>query len=126
MISVIYDYLFPNVLFWHGHFNRRRQLSRHPRRTPTMKKTLSLIGLIGFVVLTTATFGYAEYAATGAENFPYFHLGALVVGGLIIISLKKKYSRIYLAEAVGSFAMYALLVALFTAPVVEGLRNLVG
>lgn len=91
-----------------------------------MKKTLSLIGLIGFVVLTTATFGCAEYAATGAENFPYFHLGALVVGGLIIISLKKKYSRIYLAEAVGSFAMYALLVALFTAPVVEGLRSLVG
>ena len=49
-----------------------------------------------------------------------------MVGGLIIISLKQKYSRIYLAEAVGSFAMYALLVALFTAPVVEGLRGLVG
>ncbi len=91
-----------------------------------MKKTLSLIGLIGFVVLTTATFCCAEYAAAGAENFPYVHLGALVVGGLIIISLKQKYSRIYLAEAVGSFAMYALLVALFTAPVVEGLRGLVG
>jgi hypothetical protein len=91
-----------------------------------MKKTLSLIGLIGFVLLTTATFGWAEYSAAGAENFPYFHLGALVVGGLIIISLKQKYSKIYLAEAMGSFAMYALLVAMFTAPVVEVLRNLVG
>jgi len=91
-----------------------------------MKKTLSLIGLIGFVVLATATFGYAEYAATGADNFPYFHLGALVVGGLIIISLKQKYSKIYLVEAMGSFALYAVLVALFTAPVVDGLRNLVG
>ncbi len=91
-----------------------------------MKKTLSLIGLIGFIVLTTATFGFAEYAAAGADNFPYFHFGALVVGGLIIISLKQKYSKIYLAEAMGSFALYAVLVALFTAPVVDGLRNLVG
>ncbi len=91
-----------------------------------MKKALSLIGLIGFVVLTTATFGWAEYAAAGASNFPYFHLGALIVGGMIIISLKQKYSKIYLAEAMGSFALYAVLVALFTAPVVEGLRGLVG
>ncbi len=91
-----------------------------------MKKALSLIGLIGFVVLTTATFGWAEYAAAGAGNFPYFHLGALIVGGMIIISLKQKYSKIYLAEAMGSFALYAVLVALFTAPVVEGLRGLVG
>ncbi|MEN6467131.1 MAG: hypothetical protein ABFD62_18305, partial [Syntrophaceae bacterium] len=60
-----------------------------------MKKTLASLLLSVFVVLTTATFGFAEYAAAGASNFPYFQLGALVVGGLIIISLKQKYDKIY-------------------------------
>jgi hypothetical protein len=46
-----------------------------------MKKTLSTLMLTVFVVLITATFSFAEYAAAGVENFPYFHLGALIVGG---------------------------------------------
>ncbi len=91
-----------------------------------MKKTLSMIGLVAFMVLATATFCLAEYAAGGAENFPYFHLGALIVGGLTIFSLKQRYGKIYMSEAVGSFAMYTLLVALFTAPVVDAVRNLIG
>jgi hypothetical protein len=45
---------------------------------------------------------------------------------MIIISLKHKYQRIYLSEAVGSFALYAVLVALFTSPVVDTLRTMVG
>jgi hypothetical protein len=48
----------------------------------------------------------------------------MIVGGMIIVSLKQKYQKIYLGEAVGSFAMYAILVALFTAPVAEALKNL--
>jgi hypothetical protein len=50
---------------------------------------------------------------------------SLIVGGMIIISLKHKYQRIYLTEAVGSFALYAVLVALFTSPVVDALRTMV-
>ena len=91
-----------------------------------MKKTLASLILSVFVVLSTATFGFAEYAAAGASNFPYFQLGALVVGGLIIISLKQKYDKIYLGEAVGSFALYTIMVSLFTAPVVNMIKDMVG
>ena len=90
-----------------------------------MKKILSTTIVAVFVVLTTATFGYAEYMAAGASNFPYFHLGCLIVGGLIITSLKHKYQRMYLSEAIGSFALYAVLIALFTAPVVNALKTIV-
>ena len=90
-----------------------------------MKRTLQTLILAAFVVLITASFGYAEYVASSVGNFPYFHLGCLIIGGLIITSLKQKYSRLYLSEAVGSFALYAVLIALFTAPVVNALKTLV-
>ena len=90
-----------------------------------MKKTLSTLILTAVVVLITATFSFAEYAAAGAGNFPYFHLGALIVGGMTIVSLKQKYEKLYLSEAVGSFAMYAVMVALFTSPVAEAIKNLI-
>jgi hypothetical protein len=91
-----------------------------------MKKTLSTLMLTTAVVLITATFSFAEYTAAGAENFPYFHLGALIVGGMTILSLKQKYEKLYMSEAVGSFAMYAVLVALFTSPVAQVVKNLIG
>jgi hypothetical protein len=78
-----------------------------------------------FVVMITGTFSYALAATAGEGNFPFFHLGCLIMGGLTIISLKHRYPRIYLSEAIGSFAMYAVLVALFTAPVVEMVKGLV-
>ncbi len=90
-----------------------------------MKKIFQTLILAAFVVLATASFGYAEYIAAATDNFPYFHLGCLIVGGLIITSLKHKYSRIYLSEAIGSFALYAVLVALFTVPVVDALKAFV-
>ena len=90
-----------------------------------MKRMIQTAAVAMFVVLVTGSFGYAEYVAVGTGSFPYFHFGCLVIGGLIITSLKHKYSRIYLTEAVGSFAMYAVLVALFTAPVVDALKALV-
>jgi len=90
-----------------------------------MKKTLSTILITAFVVLTTASFGYAEYIATGGSTFPYFHLGCLIIGGLIIISLKHKYQKMYLSEAIGSFALYTVLIALFTVPVIDALRTIV-
>jgi FtsH-binding integral membrane protein len=91
-----------------------------------MKKIMQTLLLTIFVVLTTASFSYAEYAAAGGGNFPYFHLGCLIVGGLIILSLKNRYPRLYLSEAIGSFALYTVLVALFTSPVVDALKTLVG
>ena len=90
-----------------------------------MKKTMQTLIVAAFVVLTTATFGFAEFAATGASNFPYFQLGALIVGGLIIISLKYKYQKMYTGEVVGAFALYTMLVALFTSPVIDVVKTMV-
>jgi hypothetical protein len=73
----------------------------------------------------TATFSFAEFAAAGAGNFPYFQLGALNVGGLIIISMKHKYEKMYTNEAVGAFALYTVLMALFTNPVIDAVKTLV-
>jgi hypothetical protein len=89
-----------------------------------MKKTLSTLVFTAAIVLITATFSFAEYMAAGADNFPYFHVGVVVIGGLCILSLKQRYEKIYMSEAVGSFAMYALLVALFTNPVAEIVKNM--
>jgi hypothetical protein len=90
-----------------------------------MKKNLATLTVSMVVVLFTATFSFAEYTATGVGNFPYFQLGCLIIGGLIIISLKHKYERIYTNEAVGAFALYTVLIALFTNPVVDALKNMV-
>jgi hypothetical protein len=91
-----------------------------------MKKMAQTVLLAVFVVLATASFSYAEYVATGGGAFPYFHLGCLVIGGLIILSLKSRYPKLYLSEAIGSFALYTVLMALFTTPVVDALKTLVG
>jgi hypothetical protein len=91
-----------------------------------MKKSITMMALTTLIVLITATFSFAEYAAAGADNFPYFHLGALVIGGLTILSLKQKYEKLYLSEAAGSFALYAVMIALFTSPVSDAIKNLIG
>jgi hypothetical protein len=78
------------------------------------------------VVLLTATFSFAGYAMAGVANFPYFQLGCLIVGGLIIISLKNKYAKMYTSETVGAFALYTVLIALFTNPVIDAIKNMVG
>jgi len=90
-----------------------------------MKKTFKTLGLAIFVVLGTATFGFAEYAISGASEFPYFQLGCLIVGGMTIISLKQKYQKIYTGELMGVFAMYTILIALFTAPVFNAIKTIV-
>jgi hypothetical protein len=90
-----------------------------------MKKMIQTILLVAFVILTTASFSFAQFTANGTSTFPYFHLGCLIVGGLIIVSLKQKYTKLYLSEAIGSFALYAVLVALFTSPVVDALKTLI-
>ena len=90
-----------------------------------MKKTFGTLMVAALVVILTASFGFAEFSATGAEGFPYFQLGCLIVGGLIIISLKYKFARMYAAEAAGAFALYTVLVALFTSPVIALVKGIV-
>ena len=91
-----------------------------------MKKTIGTIMVTAAVVLLTATFSFAEYTLAGVGNFPYFQLGCLIVGGLIIISLKNKYARMYTSETVGAFALYTVLIALFTNPVIDAIKVMVG
>jgi hypothetical protein len=90
-----------------------------------MKRTIQTAIVAFFVILITAGFAFAANATAGAGNFPFFHLGCLIMGGLTIVSLKYRYQGIYLSEAVGSFALYAVLVALFTAPVIGAVKSLV-
>jgi FtsH-binding integral membrane protein len=90
-----------------------------------MRKTLQTIIVATAVILLTATFGFAEYAAAGTTNFPFFQLGCLIVGGLILVSLKRKYEKMYVGEVVGIFALYTILMALFTNPVIETVKTIV-
>jgi len=90
-----------------------------------MKKTFGTMMVSAAVILLTATFSFAEYTATGASEFPYFQFGALIVGGLIIISLKSKFEKMYTSEAVGAFALYAVFITLFTNPVIDTVKALV-
>ncbi|MGP8153186.1 MAG: hypothetical protein ACLQBQ_03445 [Smithella sp.] len=90
-----------------------------------MKKTLGTIIVMAAVILLTATFSFAEYAAAGTANFPFFQLGCLIIGGLILVSLKRKYEKIYIGEVVGIFALYTILMALFTNPVIETVKIIV-
>jgi hypothetical protein len=47
------------------------------------------------------------------------------VGGLVIISLKNKYEQMYTGEVAGAFALYTVLIALFTNPVIDAIKNMV-
>ena len=90
-----------------------------------MKKTLGTILVAAAVVMLTGTFAFAQYAAAATGAFPYFQFGCLVVGGLIVVSLKRKFEQMYTAEAVGVFALYTVLMALFTNPVIETVKTIV-
>ena len=90
-----------------------------------MKKTLTTTIVAAAVVLLTATFSFAEYTAAGVTNFPFFQLGCLIIGGLLMVSLKRKYDKMYVSEVVGVFALYTILMVLFTNPVIEMIKTIV-
>jgi len=58
-----------------------------------MKKTLGTLTVAIAMVLLTATFGFAEYVVAGTANFPYSQLGCLILGGLVLMALKRKYQK---------------------------------
>lgn len=89
-----------------------------------MKKTLTTLTTAA-VVLMTGTFTFAEYMATTVGDFPYFQLGCLIVGGLLLVGLKQKYTKLFTSEAIGVFALYTLFVSLFTNPVIDTIKNIV-
>jgi hypothetical protein len=43
-----------------------------------------------------------------------------------VISLKHRYEKMYTGEVAGVFALYTVLIALFTNPVIETIKNVVG
>jgi hypothetical protein len=60
------------------------------------------------------------------KNFPFVHLIALVVGGIILFLIKRKYKKIRIIELIIIFILYFILVALFTEPVLNVARKLIG
>ena len=60
------------------------------------------------------------------KNFPFIHLIALVVGGVILFMVKIKYKKMRIIELIIIFVLYFVLVALFTEPVLNLTRKLVG
>ncbi len=94
------------------------------KTTIPMGKVVEVWFVAGFVVLTTASFTYMEFVTSAKGHFPFFQLGCLFVGGLAIVSLKHRYHKIYISEAVGAFALFAVFMSLFTEPVADAVRNL--
>lgn len=90
-----------------------------------MKKTSGTVITAQDLVLLTATSGFTEYTAAGAAEFPYFHLGMLVFGSLLMVQLKCKYHKMHISEAVDAFALYAVLMTLLTNPVIDLLKTIV-
>ncbi|MBM4271627.1 MAG: hypothetical protein FJ139_05640 [Deltaproteobacteria bacterium] len=55
--------------------------------------------------------------------FPFLHVIALMTGGFLILVIKKKYQKLYKTEALLIFILYALLIALYTEPVITLIKN---
>jgi len=115
----------PELKNWHEYLISQRQNDLITLEVNIMKKKLQIIIISIFVVLLTATFSFAEYAAVGVNNFPYFQLGCLIIGGMTIISLKHKYQKIHTAELIGVFTMYTMLISLFTVPVINTIKTMI-
>jgi hypothetical protein len=60
------------------------------------------------------------------NNFPFAHLLALIIGGIILFILKRKYPKIRIIELIIIFILYVILVGLFTVPAQDFLRKLIG
>lgn len=91
-----------------------------------MKKNITTLLTTAAIVMITGSFAVAQSLATQtAGNFPYFLFGCLVIGGLSIISLKSKFEKMYFSETVGIFALYTIMISLFTDPVIDAIKMIV-
>ncbi len=81
------------------------------------------LALICIVVLATLQFGYFGYRTSGGDLYLVAQLVALAFGGLLLISLEYRYRKIGFAGAVIAFALYTLLVTLYSKPIVEALQR---
>jgi hypothetical protein len=90
-----------------------------------MNKLSTLLTSIAIVLITTS-FAIAEGAATSVGNFPYFHLGCVIIGGLIMFRLKERFDKIHVTEIVGAFALYVIMIAMFTDPAIMMLKSFMG
>jgi len=59
------------------------------------------------------------------ENFPFVHMIALIIGGIILFMVKRRYQKIRIIELIIIFILYFVLVALFTEPVLNLARKLI-
>ncbi len=90
------------------------------------KRVFSTLLVSSFIVLCTSVYAVANsLIAADTGNFPYFQLGSLVMAGLIIASLHQRFKKIYISESIGAFALYAILITLFTEPVFNAIKSII-
>ncbi|HOD35129.1 MAG TPA: hypothetical protein PLR20_07070 [Syntrophales bacterium] len=81
------------------------------------------VALLVIVVLTTLQFTYFSFRTAGGDLYLMAQVAALVFGGLLLVSLEYRYREIGFAGAVIAFALYTLLVTLYSKPVVVALQQ---
>jgi Ca2+/Na+ antiporter len=59
------------------------------------------------------------------KTFPFVHLVALIIGGFILLILRRKYQKMRNRELIIIFVLYAVLVALFTDQVMNLIKKLI-
>jgi hypothetical protein len=81
------------------------------------------LALLGIVIVTILQFGYFGFRTAGWDAYLVAQLVAVALGGLTLISLEHRYRKIGFTGAVISFALFTLMIALYSKPVVETLQN---
>ena len=79
--------------------------------------------LAGIVVATILQFGFFGYRTVGWDAYLVAQLLALAFAGLPLISLEHRFRKIGFAGAVVAFALFTLMVALYSKPIVETLHR---
>ena len=57
--------------------------------------------------------------------FPIVHLLALIIGGIILLFVKRKYRKVRNSELIIAFILLFLLVAIFTEPGLDLIKRMI-
>jgi hypothetical protein len=57
--------------------------------------------------------------------FPIVHLLALIVGGMILLFVKRKYRKVRTAELIIAFILLFMLVSIFTEPGLDLIKKMI-